>query len=61
MLVLTRKVGETVQIGGGIAIEVLHLPGNRVKLGITAPPGTWIVRGELPPEEPHDVPELVPA
>lgn len=59
MLVLSRKVGQKIRIGPQVVIEVLHLPGGRVKLGIEAP-GLKIVRDELPPEDPADVPHPVP-
>jgi carbon storage regulator len=47
MLVLSRKVGERVLIGDGIAIEVLEVKGRRIRLGIDAPPNVCIVREEL--------------
>lgn len=47
MLVLTRKDGESVQIGEGISIKVLSISGNRVKLGFSAPPEVAIRRKEI--------------
>jgi len=47
MLVLTRKPGERVVIDNHIIIEVLGIKGNRVRLGIEAPPGVNILRDEL--------------
>lgn len=47
MLVLTRKRGESVQIGGEIQVQVLSVQGNRVRLGITAPSEVGVRRGEL--------------
>jgi carbon storage regulator len=47
MLVLTRKVGERILIDGGIEVEVVSVKGSRVRLGIGAPTGVNIVRGEL--------------
>ena len=38
MLVLTRRVGETIVIDDTIAVTVLSVEGHRVRLGITAPP-----------------------
>ena len=35
MLVLRRRVGETIAIGGGIEIEVMEISRTRVKLGVT--------------------------
>jgi carbon storage regulator len=47
MLVLSRKVGEMIMIGDGIAVVVNRISGNRVTLGIEAPDDVRIVRGEL--------------
>jgi len=47
MLVLTRKVGERIQIGDNITVVVTKSAGNRVTLGIEAPKNVRIVRGEL--------------
>ena len=40
MLVLSRKLGETVCIGSEITLSVVEVKGNRVKIGIEAP-GIW--------------------
>ena len=37
MLVLTQKLGQSTQIGGGIIIKVLDVRPNRIHLGIDAP------------------------
>lgn len=47
MLVLTRKEGESIEIGGGVVISVVKVNGNRVRLGIEAPPDVPVVRSEL--------------
>ena len=47
MLVLSRKVGERLVIGGNITVVVNRVAGNRVTLGIEAPDTIRIVRGEL--------------
>jgi carbon storage regulator len=47
MLVLSRKVGERIQIGQGIVLTVLHLKHRQVRLGIEAPEGVDIFREEL--------------
>ena len=47
MLVLSRKEGETICIGGNIEVTVLSTSGNRVRLGIAAPQDVNIVRKEL--------------
>lgn len=47
MLVLTRKVGESVQIGEEIEITVLSVQGDQIKLGINAPRNVDIHRKEI--------------
>jgi len=47
MLVLTRKVGERVLVGDKVAITVVRIQGNAVRLGIDAPPEMAVVRQEL--------------
>lgn len=50
MLVLTRKIGETIQIGEGIQLTVLRVKGNSVRIGIDAPSNVRVRRGEIPPK-----------
>lgn len=47
MLVLSRKIGQCVQIGDCIEVKVLELNGSRVKLGFTAPANMNIQRNEI--------------
>jgi len=47
MLVLSRKIGERIIINNDVAVEVLQIIGNRVRLGVTAPAGVPILREEL--------------
>ena len=47
MLVLSRKKGEEVVIGGLITVTVLEVQGERVKLGFTAPAEVPIHRREV--------------
>lgn len=47
MLVLTRKLDETIRIGDQISITVLQVRGRTVKIGITAPREVRVLRGEL--------------
>ncbi len=47
MLVLSRKVGETIVVDGNITLEILKIKGNRLTLGITAPESVKVLRGEL--------------
>lgn len=56
MLVLTRKNQETIRIGDSITVKVLRTKGNVVKLGIEAPAGVRVLRGELMPH-----PQIEPA
>jgi carbon storage regulator len=60
MLVLSRKIGEKIHVGGDITIEVRRVAGNRVTLAVEAPREVRILRGELKeaaeafePEEPE--------
>jgi carbon storage regulator len=47
VLVLSRKSGEKILVGGGIAITVVEVRGNRVRLGIEAPAHVGVFREEL--------------
>ncbi|RKX94993.1 MAG: carbon storage regulator [Spirochaetes bacterium] len=47
MLVLTRKVNESIMIGDDIEITVVEIKGDHVKLGITAPRNISIHRKEV--------------
>lgn len=47
MLVLTRKVGESIILDGRIVVKVSQLSGNRVKLCIDAPRECRIIRSEI--------------
>ena len=47
MLVLSRKLGESIAIDDRITITVIALRGNQVKLGIEAPAETKIYRQEI--------------
>ncbi len=47
MLVLTRKLNESIQIGEDIRITVVRIKGNTVRIGIEAPQQVRVVRGEL--------------
>lgn len=48
MLVLSRKVGESICIGEDVVISVVKVSGNRVRLGISAPRNVDVLRSELP-------------
>jgi carbon storage regulator len=45
VLILTRKIGETVTIGDEIKVQVVEVKGRQVRLGITAPT-SWAVHRE---------------
>lgn len=47
MLILTRKVGESITIGDDIKIQVLEVKGKQVRLGIRAPKKYSIHREEI--------------
>lgn len=47
MLALTRKLSESIIIGGNVVVTVVEVRGNRVKLGIDAPKEQRVVRSEL--------------
>ena len=47
MLILTRKIGESIAIGDDIQIHVVDIRGNQVKLGILAPKDVEIYREEV--------------
>lgn len=47
MLVLTRRLNETIVIGGGITVTLLAVQGNRVRIGVNAPKDIQINREEL--------------
>ncbi|MFB7894184.1 carbon storage regulator CsrA [Microbacterium sp. NPDC056044] len=47
MLVLTRKVGESVLIGGEIEVTLLDIKGDSVRIGVKAPRDTRIQRAEI--------------
>jgi len=47
MLVLSRRIGETLIIGNNIQIVVLGVNGNQIRLGITAPKEVSVHREEV--------------
>jgi len=58
MLVLRRKKGEALRIGGAIEVRVVRTGAGSAALGITAPRGTHIVREELVRQNSKDRPEI---
>ena len=47
MLVLSRKIGDTIKIADNIEVKILEVKGDTVRVGIEAPKSVDIVRGEL--------------
>lgn len=47
MLILTRKIGESVMVGDHIRVVIVEVKGRQVRLGVDAPKDTKIFRGEL--------------
>lgn len=47
MLILTRRVGETIMIGENIEVQVLGVNGNQVKIGFNAPKNVSVHREEI--------------
>lgn len=47
MLILTRRVGETLMIGDDAEVTVLGVKGNQVRIGVTAPEDVAVHREEI--------------
>lgn len=47
MLILTRRVGETVMVGEDISVTVLGVKGNQVRIGVNAPKDVAVHREEI--------------
>jgi len=47
MLILTRRPGESIQVGTDIEISILEIRGNQVRIGINAPADVLVLRSEL--------------
>jgi carbon storage regulator len=54
MLVLSRRESERIRLGKSIVVTVVRVSGDKVRLGIEAPPDVLVLREEL---EPHVPPE----
>jgi len=54
MLVLTRKQNEGILIGSDIAVTVINIEGDKVRLGIEAPKTIRVIREELMKEIGHE-------
>jgi len=60
MLILTRKIGQSITIAGDVRVTVQAIRGQQVRLGIEAPPEIPILRQELLLKKPA-VAEIRPA
>ena len=49
MLVLSRKEAERIRLGDSIVVTVVRVSGDKVRLGIDAPPNVVVLREELEP------------
>ena len=47
MLILARRVGESIVISGEVIVKVISVDGSQVRLGIAAPRSVKVLRGEL--------------
>jgi carbon storage regulator len=47
VLILTRKIGESLMIGNDVSITVLRVKGNQVRLGVEAPKDVSVQRQEI--------------
>jgi carbon storage regulator len=51
MLVLSRKEAERIRLGDSIVLTIVRVSGDKVRLGIEAPPDVVVLREELKPHE----------
>ncbi|WP_305831872.1 carbon storage regulator CsrA [Pseudomonas aeruginosa] len=47
MLILTRRVGETLMVGDDVSVTVLGVKGNQVRIGVNAPKEVAVHREEI--------------
>lgn len=47
MLILTRKIGESMMIGNNITVTILGVKGNQIRIGVNAPKDIQVHREEI--------------
>lgn len=55
MLVLSRKQNERIRVGDSVVVTVVRVSGDKVRIGIEAPPNVRVLRDELEDESIGDV------
>jgi carbon storage regulator len=55
MLVLSRKQNERIRVGDSVVVTVVRVSGDKVRIGIEAPPNVRVLRDELDDETVDDV------
>jgi carbon storage regulator len=58
MLVLSRKESERIRLGDSIVVTIVRVSGDKVRLGIEAPPDVLVLRDELKPHAAAGEPEV---
>jgi len=61
MLILTRRIGETVTIGSNIKVVVLGVNGRQCRIGIDAPKDVTVLREEIADRSGQVKPRILPA
>lgn len=47
MLVLTRRIGESLRIGDNVTVTILDVQGNQIRIGVAAPRDVTVLREEI--------------
>ena len=59
MLVLSRRERDRIKLGDSIVVTVVRVAGDKVRLGIEAPPHVLVLRDELEPRAPGSQPDAL--